>query len=73
MYRLLNRMLFLAAKPDERYRVLERFYEHNDGLVGRFYAAKPELRDWLHILSGKPPLPVLRALTTLIKYELGKA
>lgn len=73
MYRLLNRMLFLAALPGERYRVLERFYEHDDALVGRFYAARPELRDWRTILSGKPPLPVLRAMTTLIKYELGMA
>jgi lycopene beta-cyclase len=73
MYRLLNRMLFLAALPDERYRVLERFYEHDEALVGRFYAAKPVLRDWQKILSGKPPLPVIRAMMTLIKYELGKA
>ena len=73
MYRLLNRMLFLAALPDERYRVLERFYEHDEALVGRFYAARPQLRDWRTILSGKPPLPVLRAMTTLIKYELGMA
>ena len=71
MYRLLNRMLFLAALPDERYRVLERFYEHDEALVERFYAARPELRDWRAILSGKPPLPVLRAMKTLIKYELG--
>ena len=73
MYRLLNRMLFLAALPDERYRVLERFYEHDEALVGRFYAARPEMRDWRTILSGKPPLPVWRAMTTLIKYELGRA
>ncbi len=72
MYRLLNRMLFLAALPDERYRVLERFYEHNDALVGRFYAARPVLKDWFRILSGRPPVPVVRAITTLIKYELGK-
>lgn len=71
MYRLLNRMLFLAAHPDERYRVLERFYEHDAGLVSRFYAAAPELGDWRRILSGRPPLPVLRALTTLVKYEMG--
>jgi lycopene beta-cyclase len=71
MYRLLNRMLFLAALPDERYRVLERFYEHNEALVGRFYAARPVLKDWMTILSGKPPLPVGRAASTLIKYELG--
>jgi lycopene beta-cyclase len=66
-------MLFLAALSDERYRVLERFYEHDEALVARFYAAKPELRDWRTILSGKPPLPVIRAITTLIKYEMGKA
>jgi lycopene beta-cyclase len=73
MYRLLNRMLFLAAHDEERRHVMQRFYEHNDGLVGRFYAAKPELRDWMRILSGKPPIPPLRALSTLIKYEIGKA
>ena len=73
MYRMLNRMLFLAAHDDERRHVLQRFYEHNEGLVGRFYAARPELKDWMRILSGKPPIPVLRALGTLVKYEMGKA
>ncbi len=72
MYRILNRMLFLAALPDERYHVLERFYEHDAGLIGRFYAARPEWRDWRTILSGRPPLPVWRAARTLIAYELGK-
>lgn len=71
MYRLLNRMLFLAALPDERYRVLERFYEHGDDLVARFYAAQPSFGDWRRILSGRPPLPVMRAASTLIRYELG--
>ncbi len=73
MYRILNRMLFLAAHDDERRDVLQRFYEHNDALVGRFYAARPELRDWMRILSGKPPIPPLRALGTLLRYEMGKA
>lgn len=73
MYRLLNRMLFLAAHNEERRHVLERFYEHDDALVGRFYAAKPEFTDWLRILSGRPPIPPMRALGTLIKYEMGKA
>ena len=73
MYRMLNRMLFLAAHNDERRHVLQRFYEHDDALVGRFYAAQPEIKDWMRILSGKPPIPVLRALGTLIKYEMGKA
>ena len=73
MYRLLNRMLFLAAHDEERRHIMQRFYEHGDALVGRFYAAKPEFRDWLNILSGRPPIPPMRALGTLIKYEMGKA
>ncbi|WP_420140315.1 lycopene beta-cyclase CrtY, partial [Sphingomonas sp.] len=37
-YRLLARMLFLAADPPDRYRLLERFYRLDEGLVARFYA-----------------------------------
>ncbi len=70
MYRLLNRMLFLAADNDERRHIFERFYGLDEALVGRFYAAKPRLRDWLRILSGKPPIPPLRAIGALIKYEM---
>ena len=73
MYRLLNRMLFLAAHGEERRHIMQRFYRHNDDLVGRFYAAQPKLRDWMRILSGEPPIPPLRALGTLIKYEIGRA
>lgn len=71
MYRILNRMLFLAAQDEERRTILERFYEHGDDLVGRFYAAQPELRDWLRIFSGRPPIPVGRAMGTLMRYEMG--
>ena len=45
--------------------------EHNDALVGRFYAAQPELKDWMRILSGRPPIPPMRAFATLLKYEMG--
>ncbi len=64
-YRLLDRMLFRAADPAERYKVLERFYGLNAGLVGRFYAARSTLLDKLRILSGKPPVPIGRALRVL--------
>ena len=37
-YRLLNRMLFLAARPEERVRIFAHFYRLDDGLVSRFYA-----------------------------------
>ena len=60
--RLLNRMLFCAAKPEERYTVLQRFYGLNQGLIERFYAGQLKWHDKLRILIGKPPVPVSKAL-----------
>jgi lycopene beta-cyclase len=70
-YRLLNRMLFRAARPEERYRVLERFYRLPQPLIERFYAAGSTLADKARILSGKPPVPIGAALTCLV--EKGRA
>lgn len=64
-YRLLNRMLFLAARPAERYRVLQRFYELPDALIGRFYAGQVTTLDKIRLLSGRPPVPVMAALRCL--------
>ena len=61
-FRLLNRMLFRAARPGERYRVLERFYGLSEALIARFYAARLTGLDKLRILSGKPPVPISAAL-----------
>jgi lycopene beta-cyclase len=66
-FRFLNRMLFRAAAPAERYRVLERFYRLPDGLVRRFYAGTPSLLDRVRILSGRPPVPVRRAARCLFE------
>jgi lycopene beta-cyclase len=63
--RALNRMLFLAAEPEERYRVLQRFYRLPQPLVERFYAGRPTLGDRARILAGAPPVPVGRALKAL--------
>ena len=60
--RLLNRMLFQAAKPEERYSVLQRFYGLNQGLIERFYAGQLTWRDKARILIGKPPVPIHKAL-----------
>jgi len=60
--RLLNRMLFRAAKPEARYKVLQRFYGLPQGLIERFYAGQLTRRDKLRILIGKPPVPVTKAL-----------
>jgi lycopene beta-cyclase len=64
-YRLLNRMLFRAARPDQRYRVLERFYRLPSDLIDRFYAGELGLLDRIRLLTGKPPVPVWKALGCL--------
>jgi len=61
-YRLLNRMLFRAADPGERWRVFQRFYGLSDGVLRRFYAGRSTLLDKARILTGKPPVPFGRAL-----------
>ncbi|WP_157219999.1 lycopene beta-cyclase CrtY [Flavisphingomonas formosensis] len=64
-YRLLDRMLFRAAIPDRRRDVLERFYTLDHRLIGRFYAGSSTLVDKMRILSGKPPVPIRRALAVM--------
>lgn len=64
-YRLLNRMMFQACPPHERYRVLQRFYRLPQPLVERFYAAEATLADKARILVGKPPVPILAAMGCL--------
>ncbi|MDR6789041.1 lycopene beta-cyclase [Sphingomonas sp. BE138] len=64
-YRMLDLMLFKAADPDQRYRVLERFYRLSPELVARFYAARSTALDKVRVLSGKPPVPVGRAIAAL--------
>jgi lycopene beta-cyclase len=64
-FRLLNRMLFWAARPAERYRVLERFYELGEPLIGRFYSSDLTHTDKARVLLGWPPVPVHRALRAI--------
>ncbi|MDR7101385.1 lycopene beta-cyclase CrtY [Croceicoccus sp. BE223] len=64
-YRLLARMLFRAAEPDQRYRVLQRFYGLDGILIERFYAGASTLADWARVLTGKPPVPMGRAALVL--------
>ena len=66
-YRMLAAMLFRAAEPGERYRVLERFYRLDAGLIARFYAGRSSAMDRLRVLSGKPPVPVGRAVAAIRK------
>ncbi len=51
----LNRMLFAAFAPEERYNVLERFYRLPDSTIRRFYALETSAVDRARILCGRPP------------------
>ncbi|MCW3834619.1 lycopene beta-cyclase CrtY [Sphingomonas canadensis] len=64
-YRMLAKMLFRAAEPAERYRVLERFYGLDAGLIARFYAGRTTLLDQARLLAGRPPVPVGRAVAAV--------
>ncbi|MEJ2087022.1 MAG: lycopene beta-cyclase CrtY [Gammaproteobacteria bacterium] len=64
-HRFLNRMLFLAAEPDRRWFVMQRFYGLPQPLIERFYGGRSTLKDKLRILTGKPPVAILRALRCL--------
>lgn len=64
-FRMLNRLLFQAGRPEERYRILEHFHRLPEDLVARFYAARLDFGDKVRILAGKPPVPVLSALRVL--------
>ena len=69
-YRLLNRMMFRACDPHVRYRVLEHFYRMPEPLVERFYAGDVSFGDKLRILTGKPPVPIHRAMACLTEQSV---
>lgn len=65
-YRMLDRMLFRAAQPAERYRIFERFYALPEPLIARFYAARSTLADQARILCGRPPVPIRGAMRAML-------
>lgn len=66
-YRLLNRMLFLAGKPQDRWRVMQRFYSLPEGLISRFYSGGSGIRDKMRVLIGKPPVPIHEAMQAALR------
>lgn len=52
---LLNKMMFRWFAPDQRFRVLERFYRLPEPVVRRFYALELTAMDRARILIGRPP------------------
>lgn len=61
-YRLLNRLLFIAAEPEERLAVMSRFYKMPESLIRRFYASEVNYADKTRLLVGKPPINFFRAM-----------
>ncbi|WP_367947191.1 lycopene cyclase family protein [Sphingopyxis sp. BSNA05] len=68
-YRLLCAFLFLGADLDNRYKTLEHTYAKDEQLLARFYAGKSTKMDQISLLTGKPPIPVSRAIPLLLKYR----
>lgn len=64
-YRILSRMLFRAAHPPQRWKILDHFYRKDRGLIRRFYAGRSTLADKVRLLSGRPPVPIGRAVGSL--------
>lgn len=54
-FNLLNRMLFGAMDPAQRWNVFERFYRLPEATILRFYAMDVTLGDRVRLLVGRPP------------------
>jgi lycopene beta-cyclase len=65
-YRMLDTMLFHGADAPYRYKMLQRFYRLSPDLIRRFYAGQTTLFDKIRILSGKPPISIIRAVHVLL-------
>ena len=68
-YRMLCAFLFLGADPDKRYKTLEHTYTKDEKLLARFYAGKSTRMDQASLLTGRPPIPISRAIPLLLKYR----
>jgi len=65
-YRLLGKMLFRAARPDQRWRIFDRFYRLSPNLIARFYSGRSTWADRIRILCGRPPVPIRSAMRALL-------
>ncbi|MEW4467302.1 lycopene beta-cyclase CrtY [Parasphingorhabdus sp. JC815] len=68
-YHMLCAMMFQAAKPDKRYLTLEHTYAKDEKLIERFYAGNSTRMDRISLLTGRPPVPVTKALPIMMKYR----
>lgn len=68
-YRLLGKMLFGAAEPDQRYRIFQHFYRLRSALIDRFYGGRSTLADKFAILCGRPPVPIRSAMRAIMNHS----
>ncbi|MEP7049621.1 MAG: lycopene beta-cyclase CrtY [Pseudomonadota bacterium] len=52
---LLNRLLFGAFSPADRWHALARFYRLPEGVIRRFYSLNTTSTDRMRLLCGRPP------------------
>nr|ACI04496.1 CrtY [uncultured bacterium] len=52
---LLNKMLFTAFAPEDRWNALARFYRMPEATIARFYSLETTQADRLRVLCGRPP------------------
>lgn len=68
-YHMLCAMMFQAAKPEKRYLTLEHTYAKDEKLIERFYAGQTSKWDQAALLTGRPPVPITKALPIMMKYR----
>lgn len=64
-FRMLNRMLFRACEPQNRYKILENFYRQPDRIIEHFYKGQLSAGEKIRMFLNKPPVPVRNALGCL--------
>ena len=65
--RRLNSMMFRAAEPGRRWRVMQQFYRRDARLIARFYGMHLQTWDCVRLISGVPPVPLGRGLVSFFK------
>lgn len=66
-YYLLNKMMFLCAAPESRFKIFERFYKMSEDFIQRFYNRAFTPWDNIRMLSGKPPFGLSRYMAKNLK------
>lgn len=72
-FRTLNRMLFLAGRPDRRWMIMQRFYRFAEPSVARFYAGDLSFGDKVQLLVGRPPVSVTGAVRAIMDRRVSVA